>query len=93
MSHSLRSLLTIKNTTLLQTPKQLGLQKLAHGHILRQTLAPTRLEDKVARGGLRSGRFERTETHIAVERVARDDGPAVKDEGDGCLALCVDLQN
>lgn len=85
------SLPTLQHPTLFQLPKQLRLQKLANRNILRKSLPPPRLEHKVARGSLRRRGLERPQLDLLVQRVAGDDGPSVEDEGEGDLALCVDL--
>jgi hypothetical protein len=83
--------LPIEHAALLETPKKLRFQKLANRNILRETLPPPCLQHKVAGELLCGGGLERSGCEVLVERVTGYDGPAVENEGEGDLALCVDL--
>ncbi len=83
--------LAVQDAALFETLEEIRLQKLADRDVLRQTLSPPRLEHKVSRCCLRRGRLKRPDFDVAIQRVAGDDGPAVEDQGNGCLALGVDL--
>ena len=82
----------LQHPALPQLPKQLRLQELANRDVLRKPLPPSSLEHKVARRRLCRRGLERPQLDFLVERVAGDDGPAVEDEGEGDLALGVDLR-
>lgn len=84
--------LTVQHPAFLKTTEQLWFQELADCNVLSQTLPPASLKDKVACQLLCGRRFERSGCDVLVERVARDDRPAVEDEGEGDLTLCVDLR-
>ncbi len=83
--------LPIEHSALLKRTEQLWFKELANCNILRETLPPSCLEHEIARQLLCSCGLERSGCDIFVERVAGDNGPAVEDEREGDLSLCVDL--
>ena len=84
--------LSVKHPALLERPEQFGLQEFANCDVLCETLPSPCLKHEVACELLCGCGFERSGCDVFVERVAGDDGPAVKNEGEGDLALCVNLR-
>jgi hypothetical protein len=82
---------SIQYTTLFQTLPQFTFQELLNADILGKTLSSSGFEYKVSGGSLCRGRLKRAKLDVAIEWVAGDDGPAVKDEGGCGLTLGMNL--
>lgn len=81
--------LSVKKPGALNHLVQLWLQKLRNGHVLAQTLPPSRFERQIPCHTLWRRWLKRPQLHLLVERVAGNNVPPVKDQRTECLALCV----
>ena len=82
----------IQYATFFETLPQLWLQELADRNILSETLSPSRLKDKVSCCRLRARHLKRTELHLSIKRITRNNFPLVEDQAHGRLSLCVNSQ-
>jgi hypothetical protein len=84
-------LLAIQHSTLLQTAEQFRFQKFTNSNIFRQTFPSSSLENEIPGQSLGGRWLQCSQLNVAIQRVTRDDGPAVENKGNRGLTLCMNL--